>query len=519
MSQSGIAYGTTTTFNNGGSGFLISNGSFTITITDGADSGCTFTVTVNPPEPCAAPIAAINPSGNLTVCSNSPQVMFMDASSNNPTSWSWSIVGPGVSLSNTTGSMTTATFTQGGTFTLTLTATNQYGSDTENSTFTVTYLDETNSQCQSCIYELVMWDRLANQWASNQNVKVTIDGVQTTYTGPPNGSTSSSVTLSVMSNSILEVEASVGNSSNASQMAWRIMDEQGYVVLGDGDVFGMGVVSNQGSNAPNLAPPSGGVVYMDSANCSSVPACANFELSITFDDYPEETAWQILDSNGDYIYQSLGYAGMTSQTLVESLCLPEGCYTLKFFDYYGDGICCNYGNGAYTLTQLSDNAVLASGGTFTGTITHSFCATIEEACPTYLLVSGTIADDDYVTSEYIESDGLVPNGGVVGIYAPDSVNLINNFEVSTGATFIAENLDCTAFETFQNDEGTSMIRIKNAKHSSLISVVDIHGERIPFQEMDPGFYLVSMEELSTVFLMISDRNGNHHYRKVLVGTP
>ena len=41
--------------------------------------------------------------------------------------------------------------------------------------------------------------------------------------------------------------------------------------------------------------------------------------------------------------------------------LPNECYTFTIYDSYGDGICCSYGNGGYSVTDAS-NYTLASGG-------------------------------------------------------------------------------------------------------------------------------------------------------------
>ena len=45
-------------------------------------------------------------------------------------------------------------------------------------------------------------------------------------------------------------------------------------------------------------------------------------------------------------------------------------YTFTINDSYGDGICCAYGSGSYTI--LHDGAQVVSGGAFTSTITHTF---------------------------------------------------------------------------------------------------------------------------------------------------
>lgn len=91
------------------------------------------------------------------------------------------------------------------------------------------------------------------------------------------------------------------------------------------------------------------------------------ELSITFDDYPEETAWKLFDSSmnvvasggfnaaGDAItgYAILGFPNRS--TLRQNLCLPSGQYTFTIYDYFGDGM--------YTSPTVSDNYTVKLGDT------------------------------------------------------------------------------------------------------------------------------------------------------------
>jgi len=53
-------------------------------------------------------------------------------------------------------------------------------------------------------------------------------------------------------------------------------------------------------------------------------------------------------------------------------CLSAACYTFTISDAYGDGICCTYGSGSYTLKDAA-GTTLASGGTFTSSASHNFC--------------------------------------------------------------------------------------------------------------------------------------------------
>lgn len=73
-------------------------------------------------------------------------------------------------------------------------------------------------------------------------------------------------------------------------------------------------------------------------------------LDLTFDNYPSETSWELLNSSGDVLYSGSAYSAANS-TISESFTLEAGsCYSFSIFDSYGDGICCSYGNGSYSLS-------------------------------------------------------------------------------------------------------------------------------------------------------------------------
>ncbi len=93
----------------------------------------------------------------------------------------------------------------------------------------------------------------------------------------------------------------------------------------------------------------------------SNPDCTEVTLSINLDDYPEETSWQIINESNEIMASGDNYNSSTGEILV-TVCLPEGTYTFTINDSYGDGICCQYGNGSYSLTTGS--TPLANGGQF-----------------------------------------------------------------------------------------------------------------------------------------------------------
>ncbi|MBR9913482.1 MAG: T9SS type A sorting domain-containing protein [Algicola sp.] len=108
------------------------------------------------------------------------------------------------------------------------------------------------------------------------------------------------------------------------------------------------------------------------APCQTACNDNDVNLSITFDNYPEETAWTLTNSGGQTVASGGTYGSQPDgSTYTESLCLPDGCYTFTITDAYGDGICCAYGNGSYSLTDSS--GVLASGGSFSSSDVTDFC--------------------------------------------------------------------------------------------------------------------------------------------------
>lgn len=130
-----------------------------------------------------------------------------------------------------------------------------------------------------------------------------------------------------------------------------------------------------------FGPQPGNVIRNRVSNASCLQACDGggggngcedneINLTINLDNYPGETTWQITNSGGSTVASGGSYSGAGS-TVSESICLPDGCYDFTIFDSYGDGICCGYGNGSYSLTDGS--TVLASGGSFASSETTNFC--------------------------------------------------------------------------------------------------------------------------------------------------
>lgn len=96
-------------------------------------------------------------------------------------------------------------------------------------------------------------------------------------------------------------------------------------------------------------------------------------LTIQTDNYGSETIWQVA-SGGTVIHSGGPYAdvsGGTTETAV--LCLEEACFTFTIYDAVGDGICCTWGEGDFTITDDDGDVLLDGNGNFGASSTMTFC--------------------------------------------------------------------------------------------------------------------------------------------------
>ncbi|MEE2930946.1 MAG: M43 family zinc metalloprotease [Bacteroidota bacterium] len=93
-------------------------------------------------------------------------------------------------------------------------------------------------------------------------------------------------------------------------------------------------------------------------------------VRIITDNYGHETSWKLIRNNGSLIQTE---DNLQSNTIYNhDICLPVGCYTFIAYDSFGDGFCCNYGNGGYHI-DFKNGVTIANGGQFTFTDSVTFC--------------------------------------------------------------------------------------------------------------------------------------------------
>ena len=98
-------------------------------------------------------------------------------------------------------------------------------------------------------------------------------------------------------------------------------------------------------------------------NCTA--GASPFVLALTLDHNIHETSWSLTAQDGTLIGEGGNYADLTSPTQFYSVCLPpDQCYSFIIGDGFGDGICCDAGEGSYSLHWQGREFVSRSGDQF-----------------------------------------------------------------------------------------------------------------------------------------------------------
>jgi murein DD-endopeptidase MepM/ murein hydrolase activator NlpD len=98
----------------------------------------------------------------------------------------------------------------------------------------------------------------------------------------------------------------------------------------------------------------------DNGTCLPCNTGSEIKIALSFDNYPEETFWTINDDDNVNNFMSGG--GMNASFYTDRYCASPGIYQVTIYDTYGDGMCCEFGEGGYSI--LVDDVQVASGSYF-----------------------------------------------------------------------------------------------------------------------------------------------------------
>jgi hypothetical protein len=140
---------------------------------------------------------------------------------------------------------------------------------------------------------------------------------------------------------------------------------------------------------------------------------------IQSDNYPAEVSWDLKDASGNIILSDSPDTAM--QLIHDSICVSNSaCYKFTMHDSYGDGICCNYGQGYYIL--ILDGDTIAQGGDYDHSEVTSFNCPPGSDCTSPFIAS---AGNSYVAPNANTWYSFTPDSTASYIITTCSVNTCN----------------------------------------------------------------------------------------------
>lgn len=190
--------------------------------------------------------------------------------------------------------------------------------------------------------------------------------------------------------------------------------------------------------------------------------CIDVTFQIDTDCWGEETAWELLDENGNQIALSDYNTLSDESTNTWAYCLPAGCYDWVVYDAYGDGL---FGSqyqecstdGSYSVTDANGNVLVQMAtADFGSSVTETFCvtadvpgctdsnatnydatATSDDGSCSYMWYS--VADGD--ASASVWSADPNDNSGIAAVFGENSsFSVRNGHTVTVDDGFICNNL-------------------------------------------------------------------------------
>jgi V8-like Glu-specific endopeptidase len=96
------------------------------------------------------------------------------------------------------------------------------------------------------------------------------------------------------------------------------------------------------------------------------------QLDLITDRFGSETTWKICDSAYNTLYEGGPFPDNYEQKLSDQFCLDYGTKFFTIYDSNKDGICCNFGNGNFTVSDPETKHIYGYGGYFTDSLRIMF---------------------------------------------------------------------------------------------------------------------------------------------------
>lgn len=100
-------------------------------------------------------------------------------------------------------------------------------------------------------------------------------------------------------------------------------------------------------------------------------------FALTLDNYGTDITWTLESAAGTLLYEGGPYEDFDEGEVIQvPFCLTNGCYTFTIDDVFGDGICCDEGNGSYVIYGPDSLILAESDGQYGSQNINEFCVEV-----------------------------------------------------------------------------------------------------------------------------------------------
>jgi hypothetical protein len=205
------------------------------------------------------------------------------------------------------------------------------------------------------------------------------------------------------------------------------------ICVGDGG--GGGGVGNDNDNNNN-----------DSGTCDF--GSSEFKLKFNFDLYSEDISWNMISVPDSKVIASKPEYGLELSQVTENVDVCNyQCYKVTINDYIEDGLCCNYGQGTYSM-QLNGGSAFASGDGKSefSSIEENFCLNKNGQRVDNIDDDGNNGGGDNPLPPIITEDPKFKIEFFFDDYSED-----NSFRIKSGSDWFTKNYKYGANETYASE--------------------------------------------------------------------
>ncbi len=253
--------------------------------------------------------------------------------------------------------------------------------------------------------------------------------------------------------------------------------------LFDGNTTGDYTVIDDAGNV--FASGVGNFGAQETSNFCTSTACAGVDLNINFDGFPTQTTWDIEDTNGNVVASGNGNGQNGNSNTSENTCLPDGCYTLNFYDSINNGMC------PFRSTATSSGTFITSGTIITpGTLVATLGTVVAPGlCGNYTLTdaNGAVLASGGGGFGAQQSRSFCLSGGTASLWNEENNSAYQRRNESTGLN---------VFPTLAKDN-LSVQYLSETSEPIQINIVDINGQIIQQYEQSIPQMQINVSDLPT----------------------